>query len=68
MFLVVHEDRLVCERYFGGSDRQTLQTSFSVAKSVLSPLIGVAIDEGVIDSLDEPVTTYLPELAERDAV
>lgn len=66
-FLVVHEDRLVYERYFGGSDRQTLQTSFSVAKSVLSTLIGVAIDEGVIDSLDEPVTTYLPELAERDA-
>ena len=66
-FLVVHEDRLVYERYFGGSDRQTLQTSFSVAKSVLSTLIGVAIDEGVIDSLDGPVTTYLPELAERDA-
>jgi CubicO group peptidase (beta-lactamase class C family) len=66
-FLVVHEDRLVYERYFGGSDRQTLQTSFSVAKSVLSTLIGVAIDEGVIDSLDDPVTTYLPELAERDA-
>jgi CubicO group peptidase (beta-lactamase class C family) len=66
-FLVVHEDRLVYERYFGGSDRQTLQTSFSVAKSVLSTLIGVAIDEGVIDSLDEPVTTYLPELAARDA-
>ncbi len=66
-FLVVHEDRLVYERYFGGSDRQTLQTSFSVAKSVLSTLIGVAIDEGAIDSLDDPVTTYLPELAERDA-
>ncbi|HEY3214100.1 MAG TPA: serine hydrolase [Actinomycetota bacterium] len=66
-FLVVHEDRLVYERYFGGSDRQTLQTSFSVAKSALSTLIGVAIDEGVIGSLDDPVTTYLPELAERDA-
>jgi CubicO group peptidase (beta-lactamase class C family) len=66
-FLVVHEDRMVYERYFGGSDRQTLQTSFSVAKSVLSTLIGVAIDEGAIDGLDEPVTTYLPELAERDA-
>jgi CubicO group peptidase (beta-lactamase class C family) len=65
-FLVVHKDRLVYERYFEGSDRQTLQTSFSVAKSVLSTLLGIAIEEGLIGSVSDPVTLYVPELAERD--
>lgn len=65
-FLVVHEDQLVYERYFGGSDRQTLETSFSVAKSFVSTLVGIAIDEGVIGSIEDPVTDYVPELAARD--
>ena len=65
-FVVVHQDRLVYERYFAGSDRTTLQTSFSVAKSILSTLIGIAIDEGRIGSIDDPVTEYVPELLERD--
>ena len=64
--MVVHRDRLVYERYFGGSDRATLQTSFSVAKSFLSTLIGIAIEDGSIGGLDDPVTDYLPELAARD--
>ncbi|WP_411277497.1 serine hydrolase domain-containing protein [Gaiella sp.] len=65
-FLVVHKDRLVYERYFGGSDRRTLETSFSVAKSFVSALVGIAIDEGVIGGVEDPVTDYLPELAARD--
>ena len=65
-FVVVHRDRLMYERYFGGSDRATLQTSFSVAKSFLSTLVGIGIDEGLIGDVDDPVTDYLPELAERD--
>ena len=65
-FLVVHEDRVVYERYFGGSDRHMLHTSFSVAKSFVSTLVGIAIDEGLIGSVEDPVTDYLPELAERD--
>jgi CubicO group peptidase (beta-lactamase class C family) len=65
-FVVVRSDELVYERYFAGSSRQTLETTFSVAKSVLSTLLGIAIEEGRIDSVDDPVTDYLPELAERD--
>jgi CubicO group peptidase (beta-lactamase class C family) len=65
-FVVVHEDRLVRERYFGGSTRESLQTSFSVAKSFVSTLVGIAIDEGLIGSIDDPVTDYVPELAARD--
>ena len=65
-FVVVHGDRLVYERYFDGSDRATLQTSFSVAKSFLSALVGIAIEEGLIGGVDDPVTDYLPELTARD--
>ena len=65
-FLVVHEDRLVHERYFNGATRESLQTSFSAAKSFVSALVGIAIDAGLIDSIEDPVTDYVPELAERD--
>ena len=65
-FVVVHEDKLVYERYFGGSTRETLQTSFSVAKSFVSTLVGIAIDEGLIGSVDDRITKYVPELARRD--
>jgi CubicO group peptidase (beta-lactamase class C family) len=65
-FIVVHRGRLVYERYFNGGSREELETSFSVAKSFLSTLVGIAIDEGAISGLAEPVTRRLPELEERD--
>jgi CubicO group peptidase (beta-lactamase class C family) len=65
-FVVVDDDHLVYERYFGGAGRLSRQTSFSVAKSFLSTLVGIAIDEGRIDGVDDPVTKYVPELADRD--
>jgi CubicO group peptidase (beta-lactamase class C family) len=66
-FIVVHRDRLVRERYFGGAARESLQTSFSAAKSVVSTLVGIAIDRGLIGSVDDRLTDYLPELAARDS-
>jgi CubicO group peptidase (beta-lactamase class C family) len=65
-FLVVHRDRLAYERYFDGATRKSLQTSFSAAKSFVSTLVGIAIDAGLIGSVQDPVTDYLPELAARD--
>jgi CubicO group peptidase (beta-lactamase class C family) len=65
-FLVVHEDRVVYERYFAGASRESLETSFSVAKSFVSTLIGIAIDQGLIGSVDDRIAKYLPELAKRD--
>jgi CubicO group peptidase (beta-lactamase class C family) len=41
-------------------------TSFSVAKSFVSTLIGFAIQDGYIGSIDDPITRYLPELDQRD--
>ncbi len=65
-FVAVHDDRIVYESYFGGSSRESLLTSFSAAKSFVSTLVGIAIDEGRIGSVEDPVTDYLPELAVRD--
>lgn len=60
--LVIKGGKVVLERY--GEDRgpNDRWTSFSVAKSVTSTLVGAAIKDGYIKSLDEPVTTYIPEL------
>jgi CubicO group peptidase (beta-lactamase class C family) len=65
-FLVVRDDELLYEKFFNGYDKDSLQTSFSMAKSYASALVGIAIDEGYIKSVDEPITTYIPELLEKD--
>lgn len=64
--LVARRGQLVVERYFNGYDADSMATSFSMAKSVVSLLVGIAIDQGRIASIDEPVTTYLPELLAND--
>jgi CubicO group peptidase (beta-lactamase class C family) len=65
-FLVIHEDKLVYERYFNGYDESSLNTSFSMAKSFASALVGIAIDEGYIKSVNEPITNYIPGLLKKD--
>jgi CubicO group peptidase (beta-lactamase class C family) len=65
-FIVIQNDTILYEKYFNGASRDTIVTSFSVAKSFTSALIGAAIDDGYINSVDDPITDYLPELAERD--
>jgi CubicO group peptidase (beta-lactamase class C family) len=61
-FLVTRDDALLYEGYFNGYDRTSTQTSFSTAKSFVSALVGVAIEEGHIGSVDDPITEYIPEL------
>lgn len=61
-FLVLHNDRLIAERYYNGHRRETLSMSFSMAKSFLSILIGCAIADGLIESVEQPVTDFVPEL------
>ncbi len=64
-FIVLHGDDLLYEGYFNGSSRESVQTSFSVAKSFVATLVGIAVEEGSIESLDDPLTAYVPELTER---
>lgn len=64
--VVLRRGELVYEGYFNGFTRESLGTSFSVAKSVVSALLGIAVAEGKVRSVDEPLTTYLPELLKND--
>jgi CubicO group peptidase (beta-lactamase class C family) len=65
-FVVVHDDHVVYDRYYDGADQDHRETSFSVAKSLVSALIGIAIDEGAIGDVDDRLTDYVPELVNRD--
>jgi len=66
-FIVIQDGTIRYEQYFNGTQRDAIVTSFSVAKSFTSALIGIAIDEGYIHSVNDPITDYLPELAQRDS-
>jgi CubicO group peptidase (beta-lactamase class C family) len=65
-FIVIQDGKILYENYFNNTQRDSVVTSFSVAKSFDSALIGKAIEEGYIKSVDDPITRYLPELAKRD--
>lgn len=60
--LVVKDGAAVYERYRLGNGPETRWVSFSVTKSVVSMLIGAAIRDGYIESVDERVSDYLPRL------
>ena len=61
--VVVRGGKIVHETYRNGSDAGTRFLTFSVAKSYVSTLIGLALADGAIGSLDDKVTDYLPEMA-----
>lgn len=65
-FLVIRNDSILYERYFGDVNDSTMLPSFSMAKSVTGTLLGIALHEGYIKSLQEPVTNYLPQLRKKD--
>jgi hypothetical protein len=61
--LLILKDGAIAFEYYGkGNTDKTLWTSRSVAKSVVSVLIGIAIRDGAIESVDDPIVEYLPEL------
>jgi CubicO group peptidase (beta-lactamase class C family) len=64
-FLIIRNDTIQYEKYFDGYDQENIVPSFSVAKSVTSILVGCAIDDGFIRSVNEPITTYIPELKQN---
>ncbi len=66
-FIVIRHGQIVMEQYFNGGAHDTVMPSFSVAKSIVATLLGIALSEGSIGSIDDAVTLYLPELAKRDA-
>lgn len=60
--VVLHRGKLVFERYAEGADPTTRFTSWSVAKSFTSTLVGLAVADGLIQSLDDRLERYIPDL------
>jgi len=60
--LVMKDGKIRFEEYFQGTSPDDRRISWSVAKSYLSALFGVLMDEGAIASLDDPVIKYAPKL------
>jgi CubicO group peptidase (beta-lactamase class C family) len=61
-FLIAKGDAILIERYqYGRTDKQRL-ASFSMAKTITALLIGIAVEEGAIRSIDEPAEAYVPGL------
>lgn len=65
-FLVIQNDSILYEEYRDGWTPETLSNIFSATKSIVGLLIGIAHDEGYIESLDDQVSKYLPEFKEDD--
>jgi CubicO group peptidase (beta-lactamase class C family) len=59
--VVVHEGEIVGEWYAEGADAESWTASWSVAKSFASAAVGIAVDDGAIPGVDEPMATWFPE-------
>jgi CubicO group peptidase (beta-lactamase class C family) len=65
-YLIIKNDSIAYEEYWEGYSDTSHSNSFSMAKSVVSLLVGIAVDEGYIKTLDEPVMSYLPSFEKGD--
>jgi CubicO group peptidase (beta-lactamase class C family) len=64
-FIAIHDDVIVYERYFQGVTATTELPGFSMTKTYAAALIGRAVSDGILPSLQAPVVSYIPELASR---
>lgn len=60
--LIIQNDTIKYENYWRGQEEDTRHISWSVAKSFISALFGIAMEEGFIESINQTVDEYLPEL------
>lgn len=63
--IVIKDGTVIQESYANGYARDSINTSYSVAKSITSAMIGTALGDGYISGVDDPIVAYLPELRGR---
>ena len=65
-FMVIKSDSIIFEEYWHGYSADTMSNSYSMAKSWVSTLVGVAIKEGKIESVNQKVCDFIPEFCESE--
>ena len=65
---IIRKGYIVAETYFSGYDQYSRHPSYSVAKSFMSALIGIGLEQGVFGYLEEPIYHYYPELNRKKGV
>jgi CubicO group peptidase (beta-lactamase class C family) len=65
-FLIIQHDTILYERYLRHYEKSSLVASFSMAKSYTSALVGCALADGKIGSIEDKMVDYLPELKGKD--
>ena len=61
-YIVIHKDTIIAEKYYKGYSSNSSSNSFSMAKTLVSMMMGKALELGHINSLDDKVIDYIPEL------
>ena len=61
-YVVIHKDTIIAEKYYKGYSSSSESNSFSMAKTLVSMMMGKALELGYINSLDDKVIDYIPEL------
>src|SRR5690606_34587966 len=62
-FVIIHQDSDWFEEYYGGYSDSSKSNSFSMAKSITAALLGKALEEGKVSSLEQELKDFVPELA-----
>jgi CubicO group peptidase (beta-lactamase class C family) len=65
-FIIIRNDSLLYEKYSKEYNRSSYVTTFSLAKTLVGILTGIAINEGYISGINDPVTKYIPDLKHRE--
>jgi CubicO group peptidase (beta-lactamase class C family) len=64
-FIIIKNDTIVYEKYFNGFEPDSIRTIFSVSKAFTSTLVGIAINEGYIKSVDQLVSDFIPSFKSK---
>ena len=64
--IVVHKDVVIYERYLNGYGKDSVNTSFSTVKSLVSLMIGMAMEDGYIKSEEQRISEYIPEFLDTE--
>ena len=63
-FLVIKEGKIIFEKYYEPFTSDYITGAFSMSKSIISLLVGIAIDQGSIESVDQPVGDFIPRFSD----